>query len=52
MADGNITESIKAELGRIHDSLKEHGDKALAGWKARPTRRRDGFIQRRRCRQA
>lgn len=29
MAD-NIAENIKAELGRIQDSLKEHGEKALA----------------------
>lgn len=30
MADGNLPESIKAELGRIQNSLKEHGEKALA----------------------
>lgn len=30
MADGNLTESIKAELGRINDSVKEQGEKALA----------------------
>lgn len=30
MADGNLPESIKAELGRIQDSLKQHGEKALA----------------------
>ncbi len=30
MADGNLSESIKAELGRIQDSLKEQGEKAMA----------------------
>lgn len=30
MADEKVTESIKAELGRINDSLKEQGEKALA----------------------
>lgn len=30
MADGNLSESIKAELGRIQNDLKEQGEKALA----------------------
>ena len=31
MADGNqLTDAIKAELGKISDQLKEHGEKALA----------------------